>query len=80
MTDFMYSCVNKREKEKVCEVTARKHLKFPPVKLENNKYDFGVEIYSDLFNKLPIFQQDTYLTFYSNSKDDNKNILCYCTQ
>lgn len=73
MTEFMYSCVNSRAKGKACQVIAPGHLKLPPVKLENGKYDFGVSIYSDLFNNLPTSLQDTYLTLYSNDKDGNKN-------
>ena len=73
MTDFMYNCVNSRAKGNACEVIAPEHLKIPPVKLENNKYDLGVEIYTDLFNKLPVSLQETYLKLFSTDKDGNKN-------
>lgn len=74
MTDFMYNCVNSRAKGKACEVIAPEHLKLPPVKLEDGKYDFGVQIYSDLFNNsLDTSLQNTYLKLYSTDKNGNKN-------
>lgn len=73
MKDFMYKCVNDRQKGKGCEVIAPKNLIIPPNKLENDKYDFGVQIYSDLFNtKLDPSTQNTYLTLF-NEKDGVKN-------
>jgi hypothetical protein len=73
MKDFMYKCVNDRKKGKGCEVIAPKNLIIPPNKLENGKYDFGVQIYSDLFNtKLDPSTQNTYLTLF-NEKDGVKN-------
>ena len=69
----MYTCVNSRAKGNACEVIAPEHLKIPPVKLENNKYDLGVEIYTNLFNKLPVSLQETYLKLFSTDKDGNKN-------
>jgi|688.fasta_scaffold215551_1 hypothetical protein len=73
MKDFMYKCVNARQKGKGCEVIAPKNLIIPPNKLENGKYDFGVQIYSDLFNtKLDPTTQNTYLTLF-NEKDGVKN-------
>jgi hypothetical protein len=73
MKDFMYKCVNDRQKGKGCEVIAPKNLIIPPNKLENGKYDFGVQIYSDLFNtKLDPTTQNTYLTLF-NEKDGVKN-------
>lgn len=73
MKDFMYKCVNDRQKGKGCEVIAPKNLIIPPNKLENGKYDFGVQIYSDLFNtRLDPSTQNTYLTLF-NEKDGIKN-------
>ena len=73
MKDFMYKCVNDRQKRKGCEVIAPKNLIIPPNKLENGKYDFGVQIYSDLFNtKLDPTTQNTYLTLF-NENDGVKN-------
>ena len=73
MKDFMFNCVNSREKGKACEIIAPKNLIIPPNKLENGKYDFGVQIYSDLFNnKLEPSTQNTYLTLF-NVKDGVKN-------
>jgi hypothetical protein len=95
MKEFMFKCVNNRQKGKPCEIVAPKNLIIPPNKIEYVKssssedgsqdgsqdttspagpqYDFGVQIYSDLFNtKLEPSLQDTYLTLFS-TKDGVKN-------
>ena len=65
MKEFMFKCVNDRKKGKPCEVVAPKNLIIPPNKLEDGKYDFGVKIYSDLFNsKLEPSLQNTYLKLF----------------
>ena len=65
MKEIMFKCVNARKKGKPCEVVAPKNLIIPPNKLENGKYDFGVQIYSDLFNtKLEPSTQNTYLKLF----------------
>jgi hypothetical protein len=73
MKEFMFKCVNERKKGKPCEIITPKNLIVPPNKLEDGKYDFGVQIYSDLFNtKLEPSLQNTYLTLFS-TKDGVKN-------
>jgi hypothetical protein len=73
MKDFMFNCVNARKNGKACQVIAPKNLIIPPNKLEDGKYDFGVQIYSDLFNnRLEPSTQNTYLTLFSE-KDGVKN-------
>lgn len=73
MKEFMFKCVNDRQKGKGCEVIAPSKLIVPPNKLEDGKYDFGVQIYSDLFNtKIDPTTQNTYLTLF-NVKDGVKN-------
>ena len=73
MKEFMFKCVNDKRKGKACEVSAPTNLIIPPNKLEDGKYDFGVQIYSDLFNtKLDPQTQNTYLTLF-NEKDGVKN-------
>ena len=73
MKEFMFKCVNAKAKGKACEVIAPSKLIIPPNKLEDDKYDFGVQIYSDLFNtKLDPTTQNTYLTLF-NVKDGVKN-------
>jgi hypothetical protein len=94
MKEFMFKCVNNRQKGKPCEIVAPKNLIVPPILVENVKsispdgspdgsqdttspagpqYDFGVKIYSDLFNtKLEPSLQNTYLTLFS-TKDGVKN-------
>jgi hypothetical protein len=73
MKEFMFKCVNDKQKGKACEVFAPSKLIVPPNKLEDGKYDFGVQIYSDLFNtKIDPTTQNTYLTLF-NVKDGVKN-------
>lgn len=68
MNDFMVKCVNaKRVKGYTgCELTTPPDLIIPPKQKSENEYDFGVSIYSKLFNKLPKTTQSTYLTLYKS--------------
>jgi len=72
MKKFMHSCVNLKQQGKPCEIVAPDELILPPRVLENGEYDFGVEYYNQLFNKLPETLQESYLTMYSN-KDGVKD-------
>jgi hypothetical protein len=69
---FMYNCVNARAKNQPCVIITPQNIKLPPIVLSNGQYDFGVPIYSELFNKLPQTLQNTYLTFFSE-KDGVKD-------
>ena len=64
MNDFMNSCVNLRTSGKPCELIAPRELIVPPTLLSNGKYDFGIKIYNDIFNKLDKSTQKTYLTLF----------------
>jgi hypothetical protein len=77
MKEFMFNCVNQRKKGKSCEIVTPKNLIIPPNKLENGQYDFGVQIYSDLFNtKLEPSLQNIYLSqFILKDGVKNYNIL-----
>ena len=72
MTQFMINCVNSRAKRENCKFTPPSELKLPPQKISVDNYDFGVQIYTDEFNKLPKGLKETYLTLYS-MKDGAKN-------
>ena len=48
------------------------NLIIPPTKISEDKYDFGNNLYNDVFNQLPIFQKNTLLTLYSK-KEGNVN-------
>ena len=72
LTDFMYNCVNSRTSGKSCELITPTDLKLPPELSPSGQYDFGVEIYNNVFNKLAKTLQTTYLTFFSE-KDGVKN-------
>ncbi len=82
MKDFMYNCVNAKQREGVqyngCRLTTPPNLIIPPKQLSNGQYDFGVSIYNIAFNKLPKTLQQTYLTFYkedTSTKQKNYNML-----
>lgn len=69
MKEFMFSCVNLRKAKKPCIFITPSELKLPPEKLENDKYDFGIQIYNEVFNKLNQSIKDSYLLL------DNKNLI-----
>lgn len=82
MKDFMYTCLNARQKEGIqyngCRLTTPPNLIIPPKQLSNGQYDFGVSIYNTAFNKLGKSLQQTYLTFYREdptTKVKNYNML-----
>ena len=70
MNDFMFTCVNARNKGKPCEIIAPKNLIIPPNKLEDETYDFGVKIYSDTFNKLNASTKNTYLSLFTTKNGE----------
>jgi hypothetical protein len=72
LKDFMYNCVNARANNKPCVIITPKNIKLPPIVMANGQYDFGVPIYSELFNKLPQSLKNTYLSFFSE-KDGVKD-------
>lgn len=82
MKDFMYNCVNAKQREGVqyngCRLTTPSKLIIPPKQLESGQYDFGVSIYNIAFNKLSKSLQETYLTLYKVepiTKEKNYNML-----
>lgn len=68
----MYSCVNLKQQGKACEIVAPDELILPPRLLESGQYDFGIDFYNQIFNKLPETLQETYLSMYS-TKDGIKD-------
>ena len=66
MTEFMFNCVNSRANGKTCNLISPPDLKVPPnqIELPDGKYDFGVPIYNEVFNKLPEETKRIYLSFY----------------
>jgi hypothetical protein len=72
MVEFMFNCVNAKAKREPCQFTPPPDLKIPPEEMPNGQYNFGVEIYTNEFNKLPKTLQATYLSQYS-TKDGVKN-------
>jgi len=72
LQNFMNSCVNSKENRQPCKFISPSNLILPPQILENNEYDFGNEVYNNIFNKLDKSYQNTLLTLYSN-KNGIKN-------
>jgi hypothetical protein len=66
---FMFNCVNALANNKMCNFTSPPELKLPPnqIELPDGKYDFGVPIYNEVFNKLSEKQKKAYLSFYSQT-------------
>jgi hypothetical protein len=68
MKEFMYKCVNEREKNGIqfndCRLTTPPNLVVPPREMANGEHDFGVSIYNRVFNALPKSVKSTYLTLY----------------
>jgi hypothetical protein len=78
MKDFMYKCINAKQKGSKCSLTTPPNLIIPPKQMPNGQYDFGVSIYNRIFNKLAKPTQQTYLTFYKEepaTKVKNYNML-----
>ena len=82
MKDFMYKCVNAKQKEGIqyngCRLPTPSKLIIPPKQLASGQYDFGVSIYNIAFNKLSKTLQQTYLTLYKEdptTKEKNYNML-----
>ena len=65
LVDYINYCYRLRKKGKPCELFLPKQTQFPPVLLENGKYDFGSEIVNKLFNSFSKSYQNTLLTLYS---------------
>jgi hypothetical protein len=82
MKEFMYKCVNEREKNGIqfndCRLTTPPNLVVPPREMANGEYDFGVSIYNRVFNALPKNVKSTYLTLYKEdptTKVKNYSVL-----
>lgn len=67
MKKFMHSCVNLQKQGKACEIIAPDNLILPPRVSESGQYDFGIDFYNQVFNKLPETLQETYLTMYTTN-------------
>ncbi|MFY7730493.1 MAG: hypothetical protein ACOVRN_13315 [Flavobacterium sp.] len=68
MKQFMYTCVNEKKRLgnqfEGCSLVTPPNLVIPPRQMENGQYDFGVSIYTKLFNEQPKDAQASYLTHY----------------
>lgn len=74
----MNAFVDDKKNGKSREFVNAPNLIIPPNIIDNNQYDFGVEVYNNIFNNLPEFQKNTILSFKSkndNNKNDNSLLL-----
>jgi len=76
LQDFMANCVSSRSSGQPCKFIGPKNLILPPELGPDGKYNFGSNIYNQVFEALPQNMKATYLTFY-NEKDGvtNYNML-----
>jgi hypothetical protein len=65
LQEFMDSCINLKQNRKPCKFITPSNLILPPQILDDGKYDFGNEVYNNIFNKLDKPYQNTLLTVYS---------------
>jgi len=65
MIKTMDAYVNANKNKKQRTFVRPPNLIIPPKNVGEDKYDFGNNLYNDLFNSLPLFQKNTLLTLYS---------------
>ena len=65
LLETMNKYVKYKKENKPLEFATPSNLIFPPQILEDGKYDFGNEIYNEIFNKQDKSYQNTLLTLYS---------------
>jgi len=72
LLETMNKYVKYKKENKPLDFATPSNLIFPPEVLEDDKYDFGNEIYNDIFNKQDKSYQNTLLTLY-NEKNGVKD-------
>ncbi len=74
LQEFMDNCVKARLQGKSCEFNNPSNLIIPPQLIEDGMYDFGNQVYNDIFNKFDESYKNTLLTLFSeNEEDGSKN-------
>jgi len=70
-TKFMNNCLifTGKNGSTQCSFVAPDNLIVPPEKLDNDKYDFGVKAYNEMFNELNPELQESLLSKITTSKD-----------
>lgn len=48
---YVHQCINARKNKQPCKMFLPEQTIFPPIILENGKYDFGSEVVNEVFNK-----------------------------
>jgi len=69
LLETMNKYVKYKKENKPLEFATPSNLIFPPQILEDGKYDFGNEIYNEIFNKQDKSYQNTLLTLYTEKND-----------
>jgi hypothetical protein len=70
--DLLKHCIESKQKNQPCKLIAPSNLIVPPEKLPNGNYDFGNDLYNEIFNKQGSSYQGILLTLFSE-KDGVKN-------
>jgi hypothetical protein len=74
LQEFMDNCVKARLQSKSCEFSNPSNLIIPPQLIEDGMYDFGNQVYNDIFNKFEESYKNTLLSLFSvNPEDGSKN-------
>jgi len=74
LQEFMDNCVKARLQGKSCEFSNPSNLIIPPQLIEDGMYDFGNQVYNDIFNKFEESYKNTLLSLFSvNPEDGSKN-------
>lgn len=74
--EFVANCVTLRAAQKPCEFKNPSNLIIPPQIIDDDKYDFGNEVYNNLFNKYDKTYQKTLLSLFS-TKNGVKNYTMF---
>ena len=70
LQEFMDNCVKARLQSKSCEFTNPSNLIIPPQLIEDGMYDFGNQVYNDIFNKFDESYKNTLLSLFSTNPED----------
>lgn len=70
--EFVANCVTLRAAQKPCEFKNPSNLIIPPQIIDDDKYDFGNEVYNNLFNKYDKTYQNTLLSLFSTKNGVKK--------
>ena len=70
LQEFMDNCVKARLQSKSCEFTNPSNLIIPPQLIDDGMYDFGNQVYNDIFNNFDESYKNTLLSLFSTNPED----------